>query len=494
MLNIENITSKKMKIFSIIIVILTLFLSKIKTEKKLSEKRIKSAMEIISEMKAGWNLGNSLESEKKETYWGNPKTTQKMIDSIINRGFSTIRIPIRWDDNYIDKSKYIISKQFLDRVEEVVKYSYKYGESKKVYTIINVHHNKLQQLFNYENKERIKNELSIIWKQISERFKKYNQYLIFEIINEPRDGNDWNGNKLKYDVVNEVILKSLQVIRQSGENNNNRLIMLTPYAASKYGALNLPKDDKMIAVSIHAYIPSIFTNKERPNFTNEDFKYIENYFESVKVNFINKNIPVFIGEFGCKNNNNINERVKYVSAYSSICHKYNIPIIWWDNGRKDEYGIFDRKVSRFYFDNIAMTMINEYKKNIKMIKSDQKYIHLFKGEKTVRNWDKAIKILTYHNKEGIFEETLIRENGYFLIEFYANDVDDALLIFQSWSNVKKWETIKSGSYYQRNGHFFVRFNYNDIIIKFNDISLLDCIYVSANSNQITLYNFWYYIS
>ncbi len=31
-------------------------------------------------------------------------------------------------------------KKFLDRVEEVVKYSYKYGESKKVYTIINVHH------------------------------------------------------------------------------------------------------------------------------------------------------------------------------------------------------------------------------------------------------------------------------------------------------------------------------------------------------------------
>jgi hypothetical protein len=218
-------------------------------------------------------------------------------------------------------------KKFLDRVEEVVKYSYKYGESKKVYTIINVHHNKLQELFNYENKERIKNELSIIWKQISERFKKYNQYLIFEIINEPRDGNDWKGNKLKYDIVNEVILKSLQVIRQSGENNNNRLIMLTPYAASKYGALNLPKDDKMIAVSIHAYIPSIFTNKERPNFTNEDFKFIENYFESLKVNFINKNIPVFIGEFGCKNNNNINERVKYVSDYSSIYHKYNIPMV-----------------------------------------------------------------------------------------------------------------------------------------------------------------------
>ena len=41
MLNIENITSKKMKIFSIIIVILTLFLSKIKIEKKLIEKRIK---------------------------------------------------------------------------------------------------------------------------------------------------------------------------------------------------------------------------------------------------------------------------------------------------------------------------------------------------------------------------------------------------------------------------------------------------------------------
>lgn len=52
-------------------------------------EEIKSAMQIISEMKARWNLVNSLESHINELNWGNPLTTQDRIYTIINKRFKT---------------------------------------------------------------------------------------------------------------------------------------------------------------------------------------------------------------------------------------------------------------------------------------------------------------------------------------------------------------------------------------------------------------------
>ena len=40
-----------------------------------------TAFQLVSDMGAGWNLGNSLESSDSETNWGNPKTTKSMIDA-----------------------------------------------------------------------------------------------------------------------------------------------------------------------------------------------------------------------------------------------------------------------------------------------------------------------------------------------------------------------------------------------------------------------------
>ena len=38
----------------------------------------------------GWNLGNALESEGKETSWGNPATTIDMIKAVKAEGFNAI--------------------------------------------------------------------------------------------------------------------------------------------------------------------------------------------------------------------------------------------------------------------------------------------------------------------------------------------------------------------------------------------------------------------
>ena len=67
-----------------------------------TEMRGLTALQLVSDMGAGWNLGNSLESANNETYWSNPATTKAMIDKIAAAGFTTLRIPVRWDDHYTD--------------------------------------------------------------------------------------------------------------------------------------------------------------------------------------------------------------------------------------------------------------------------------------------------------------------------------------------------------------------------------------------------------
>ena len=104
-----------------------------------TEMRGLNAFQIANDMGAGWNLGNSLESEYNETYWNNPKTTKKMIDAIAAKGFTTLRVPVRWDDHYSNPSNYTIDSSFMDRVETVVNY----GLANDMYVILNVHHNDL---------------------------------------------------------------------------------------------------------------------------------------------------------------------------------------------------------------------------------------------------------------------------------------------------------------------------------------------------------------
>ena len=60
-----------------------------------------SSAELVSGMKIGWNLGNTLDATggvgvDSERSWGNPKTTQEMIDAILDKGFNVIRIPVTW--------------------------------------------------------------------------------------------------------------------------------------------------------------------------------------------------------------------------------------------------------------------------------------------------------------------------------------------------------------------------------------------------------------
>lgn len=56
-----------------------------------------TATQVASQIKLGWNLGNTLEAQCGETAWGNPMTSQQLINAVKAAGFNAVRIPGGWD-------------------------------------------------------------------------------------------------------------------------------------------------------------------------------------------------------------------------------------------------------------------------------------------------------------------------------------------------------------------------------------------------------------
>lgn len=466
-----------------------------------TEMRGLSASQLVADMGAGWNLGNSLESEYNETYWGNPYTTKAMIDAIAAKGFKTLRIPVRWDDNYSDPNNYIIKSDFMDRVETVVNY----GLANDMYVIINVHHNDLQNMVStdWNVQQRVKNELSSIWTQVGNRFKNYGDKLIFEVNNEPRCGEDWGGNTGYYDIVNEYNEAGRSAIRATGGNNLSRLVMLPTYCASSdspklYGWKKLANDD-MIAVSIHAYVPFdfAFEGNGHSNWTDKDYNDLARILGEINSVFINKGIPVVMGEFGATNKENTYDREQYVYAYAKMAKQYNIPCIWWDNNcygyGAENFGIFNRNSCTFVYEGIANALVSTYgDSGGGGGETDDPHTSLFWGTSTASSWDQAVSLMTTKNG-GTFDIADMTSEGYFYVE-YSGTESQVEFILQSWSGGPEWAKVNISETGTANGNYYAKFTYADCVQAFgtNDfLNKLDQIHVGATDSAITVYSVCY---
>ena len=143
-----------------------------------------TSMEIVSDMKIGWNLGNTLDAWatgvsglNTETCWGNPTTTKAMFDALKAKGFKTVRVPVTWNYHFGASPAYTIDKAWLDRVETVVKY----GIDNDMYVILNMHHDDWITL-TASSQTAITDKITKIWAQIADRFKDYSDYLDFRNI------------------------------------------------------------------------------------------------------------------------------------------------------------------------------------------------------------------------------------------------------------------------------------------------------------------------
>lgn len=350
------------------------------------------SMKFAQGMKIGWNLGNTFDGYTDnpwfegellyESAWCGIITTPEMIKAVKDAGFNTIRIPVSWH-NHVSGEDYVISEEWMNRVQEVVDYAIELD----MYVIINTHHDifsgneqgSLGQCFiypSYEYYETSKAYLTSVWTQISERFKDYDEHLIFESMNEPRlTGTTYEWWMDAYsdecneavDCINMLNQDFVDVVRSSGGNNPERYLLIPGYCSSYDGATHinfkLPQDtakDKLMVV-VHAYTPYSFAlQSEHDNGSESTFdvsdstdtQEIEYIMSSLYDKYISKGIPVIIDEFGARRKtssadmDNTQARINYAAYYIAIARANGIICCWWDNNsfnsEGEDFGLLNR--------------------------------------------------------------------------------------------------------------------------------------------------------
>ena len=342
-------------------------------------------------MGVGWNLGNTFDVDyvpgtdewtvglSREECWGNPLTTEQMIDAISAKGFKTLRVPITWhyDMESGAYGSYTIKQTFLDKIVKVVDYALE----NDMYVIINTHHDLPLIDAATENLERSKEALKAIWTQVATRFANYDNRLIFENFNEVRtekSDNEWNGGTPEErNNINELHEVAIKAIRGVKGENETRYIMVAPYGASSLQVaidgldplFSAHPNDNLI-VSVHNYAPYHFcmATDTIVAWADVNKEELTDEIDRVYTKYVSNGIPVVMGEWGSINKGNTDDRVLHAEYYSSICKEKNICPVWWDNGAFElvntgydgygGYGIFDRRYLSWKFDDIANAIVD----------------------------------------------------------------------------------------------------------------------------------------
>ena len=320
------------------------------------------SIEFAKSLGKGWNLGNTFDacdkqsSEKRglesETMWGNPETTKELMAYLNECDFDSVRLPVTWSQHLDDD--YIIDYEWLERVAEVVDFALDSG----LKVVLNTHHEDAFWLIaDDEHKEISKEILCKVWSQICERFKDYDENLVFETMNEPRvfgGENEWYGSEETRQAVNYLNFAALETIRNSGGKNAERFVMIPTFAASgldeNIDALELPDDDKVI-VSIHYYYMTAHQSEFEDNaqvWTLSQKKDLYMTFRRMATRFIAKGYGVCKSEFGWTDRVHLENLAENASFYVELAEKFGIPVMVWDNGITDvdeiySFGLIDRR-------------------------------------------------------------------------------------------------------------------------------------------------------
>jgi endoglucanase len=318
--------------------------------------QLPTAQSIASKMKVGWNLGNTLEAQCSATAWGGVTLTQQMIDLVKASGFNTVRLPCAWDCHATNG---VIDAGWMATVKQAVDLCVNDG----MYVIINIHWDDgwLENNVTTSAQASVNAKQKNYWTQIANYFKNYDEHLLFASANEP-NASDATGMSVLLSYHQTFV----NAVRATGGNNASRtLIVQGPQ--TNMGLTNtlmntLPSDPigGRLMVEVHYYDPPQFciltqdaswgkmfyywgtgyhsTTDVSRNATYGEESYLDSNFNLMKTKFVDRGIPVIIGEFGAPGRTlsppsdqtlaDASRRYWYRYVVSSARSRGLIPYVW----------------------------------------------------------------------------------------------------------------------------------------------------------------------
>ena len=334
-------------------------------------KPFELATEAVRNMRIGWNLGNTLDSNSGdtlnmwierwtdrspnsyETAWGQPTTKPELLQMMKEAGFNAIRVPVTWYPHMEAEFKFEgnstvwnpskddigtkIQAAWMKRVHEVVDYVIGQG----MYCILNVHHdtgasNTAWLVADMDDYARQHERFEAVWRQIAEEFKDYGDHLLFEGYNEMLDvKRSWcfasfnaNGQynaaiaTSAYNAINAYAQSFVDAVRSTGGNNAERNLIVCTYGACNGSGtwnshlqdplkmMKLPSDAAQghLLFEVHCY-PDVSNLTNAKNEVRSVFGYL-------KTHLVSKGAPVIIGEWGTASGNDYDNRRSNLLAFS----------------------------------------------------------------------------------------------------------------------------------------------------------------------------------
>ena len=350
-----------------------------------SAATLPTAKDVQAKMGMGFNIGNSMEVPNNPTLWGNPFPTQALLDSVKAAGFNTVRIPCAWDSH---TSGGKVTETWLDSVKTVVDYAMRAG----LYTILNIHHEGeggwFQSNIGTSVNSNIDNKMKTYWTQIANKFKNYNERLLFAGANEPGPNvNTWTSQHVS--TLMHYYQTFIDAVRATGGNNETRTLIIqglnTDIDKSVKSApvSTFPKDkvEGRLMFEVHYYDPyqyTLMTSQQdwgasepiQPQYYYGDYTkasepkrnagynawggavdsklgsivHPQEQFAKMKTNYVDKGYPVIVGEFGANirtpelsgSDLNLHKqgRVQWHKDVVSAAKQYGLTPILWDMGNE----------------------------------------------------------------------------------------------------------------------------------------------------------------
>jgi endoglucanase len=305
-----------------------------------------TAVQLAAKMHLGINFGNTMVSPV-EGEW-NSKVTESYVQFVKQKGFNTVRLSCNWVWSHLsDPNKMTIDPVWLNRVKEVVGWCV----ANDMYVVVNAHADLgwLEDNVNATMKDAINAKQKAIWEQIATTMRDFDEHLLFAGTNEPKADN-----AEQMAILNGYHETFIKAVRSTGGRNSYRVLVvqgphtdpnLTATLMTTFPADNIPNK---LMLEIHDYTPATFTiltdgdvswgkmvyywgsgnhstiEPDR-NATGEEETAIDAEFKKIKENFVDKGIPVILGEYAAWRRNATNN----ANYLPKDLDKHNQSVNYW---------------------------------------------------------------------------------------------------------------------------------------------------------------------